>query len=100
MAAEVSPRCLRDIKLLARLHSLNATDLINITGTGCFACKVSVGVCVTSLDVTGDIEGVSRSLGDGQPVVESDTSRDGTEADNNTPHSVNSGFAANIAIGR
>lgn len=75
------------------LHRLNAADRINIAGTRSFARKVSVGVCVTSLDVTGNIESVSRGLGDGQTVVEGDTSRDGAEADNDTPHSVNGDFA-------
>lgn len=53
-------------------------------------------ICVTSLDITGNIESVSRSFGDGQTVVEGDTSGDGAEADNDTPHSVNGDLAVDV----
>jgi hypothetical protein len=32
------------------------------------------------LDISGDIESIARSLGDGQTVVERDTAWDGTES--------------------
>lgn len=98
VAVEIGPRCLGNIELSCGLHSLNTADLINISSTGSFAGKVGLGICVTPLDVTGNIESVSRGFGDGQTVVEGDASGHGAEADNNTPHSVNGSFTSLVAL--
>lgn len=93
--AEVGPRRLRDFELRTTLHGFHTADLVDIPGR--FACKVGSYVCVTSLYITCNIKCVSRGFGNGKAVVESNASRDGAEADHDTPHSVNGGLTANIA---
>jgi hypothetical protein len=59
-------------------HGGDATDLIGLSLA--FAVHVGVDVLASLLDITGDIESVTGSLGNGKTVVESDATWDGTES--------------------
>jgi len=74
---------------------LSAAELVWFT-LG-LAIHVCVNILSSLLDITSNIESVTRSLGNGETVVESDASGDGTETDENTPHLVNGQLADTTA---
>ena len=96
VAKEVRPRCLGNFHARSSItHLVDAGDLVRDTlGRG-----GEVGLDIgTGLDnVAGNVEGVARSLGNGQTVVESNATRHGTEADDHTPHLVDSDAADSTA---
>ena len=78
MGPEVTERSLGDLELLlASSHGLDTGDLIWVT-LG-LALHVRVDILGSLLDITSDVEGITRSLGDGETVVECDATGDGTE---------------------
>ena len=98
MAGKVGPRGLGDLELTgSSLTSLDAGDLIGLAVR--LAVEVSLGVGVGLDDIAGDIEGVTRSLGDGKAVVEGNASGDGTETNDDTPHLVNGKLADTVTSG-
>lgn len=76
----------------------SAGDLIGAAVV--LAVEVGLGVSVSLDNVAGNIEGVARSLRNGQTVVESNASGDGTETDDDTPHLVDGELADTIASSR
>ena len=80
MAAEVSPGSLRDVDLVG-------DDAV--IGSGFDTLPVSVNVPEGLPHVTLNIEGETRGLGNGETEVESDTSGNATETDEQTPTIVN-----------
>ena len=86
-------------------HGGSAPDLVRRTLA--FAVHVGVDILTGLLNITGNIEGITGSFRDGETVVESDATRDGTESTeeelvlihgeeivdnlhNDTPHLINS----------
>ena len=96
---EVAPTGLGDFEVsLGVLDSLNTRNLVRVTLR--FTLHISLGVLAGFLDVTGNIEGVARGFGDRETVVERDATRDGTEADDYTPHLIDREPADTAALGR
>lgn len=87
VSEEVGPGCLGDLKLGSSVtHGADASDFIWYTLGG--ASEVSLDIRTTLDDVPGDIEGVARSLGNGQTEVEGDGARNCTHSNDDTPHLV------------
>lgn len=86
---EVAPRSLGDFHARGGIaHLVDAGDLIG----DALGRRRKVGLDVgAGLDnVAGDVKGVTRGLGNGQAVVESNAAWNSTEADDHTPHLVDS----------
>ncbi len=84
---EVTPARFGCVEVLGGvLDGLNSANFVGVT-LG-FALHVRLGIFAGFLDVASDIESVARGFGDGQTVVQGDAARDGTEADDDTPHLV------------
>jgi hypothetical protein len=96
-AEEVLERGLGDIELGATL--LTGSNLHQLVGVAVamLAGKVLLGVLVGLLDITGNVEGVTRSLGDSETEVQSDTGGDNTDTDQSTPHPVDGNLAFAVA---
>jgi hypothetical protein len=78
VSPEVGPRSLGSLELSSGLlHGGNTLDLVWVTLA--LSLHVSSNIISSLLDITSDIEGVSRSLGDGKTVVESNATGNGTE---------------------
>ena len=60
--------------------------------------KVLLCVFVGLLNVTGDIESVARRLGNGEALVERDTSWDDANSDESAPHLVDSYSALTVTV--
>src|SRR5205807_9432958 len=71
-------------------------DLVNLAG--CLTGEVGTCIGATLLDVPGDIKSVSRSFGDCETVVEGYARGNGTESNDDSPHSVHSSAASVIAL--
>lgn len=96
---EVGPRSLGNLELTGGGSLSGGTsDLIGVTVV--LAVEVGLGVSVGLDNVTGNVEGVARSLGDGETVVESNASGNSTETNDDTPHLVNGELADTIASSR
>ena len=77
---------------------LDDSSLTEIIGsTFGFLAEVRLRVFAGLFHVTSDIEGIARSLGDGQPIVESDTSGNSAKSNDDPPHFVGSKLADAIA---
>jgi hypothetical protein len=74
---EVLEACLGDGELRSFGHGLCAGDFVGVTLV--FALHVGVNIVVGLFNIASNIEGVARSLGDGETVVESNAGGDGTE---------------------
>lgn len=99
MAPEVGPGSLGDLELTGSSSlGSSASDLIRVAVV--LAVEVGLGVSVGLDNVTGNVEGVARSLGDGKTVVESNASGNGTETNDDTPHLVNGKLADTVASSR
>lgn len=120
VAAEVAEAGLGDLeRLLGSLVGGDAGNLVRVALA--LASHVSLDVVTGLLDITGNVEGVTGGFGDGQTVcswitqlgddtyicqwlsmaltVEGNAGGDGTEADQGTPHLVNSQLADTSASG-
>jgi hypothetical protein len=86
---EVAPGSLGDLHARCRVaHLVDTCDLIrNALRRG---GKISLDIGSSLDNVAGDVKGVTGSLRNGQAVVESNATGNGTEADDHTPHLVNS----------
>ena len=99
MTVEIAPTSLGDVEVsLGVLDSLDTSDLVRVTLR--FTLHIGLGVLAGLLNVPGNIKGVARSFRDGETVVESDASWNGTEADNYTPHLIDGKTADTAAFGR
>jgi hypothetical protein len=80
----------------AVLEGSNALDLVRVT----LALALKIGCDIfTSLDnITVDVEGVAGSFRDGQTIVQGKAGRNSTEADDDTPHLVDSEIADTRAL--
>src|SRR5215469_11317155 len=88
MVEDIAPRCWWDLHLgSVLLDSLETFDFI--WDALCYALHVGLDVGTSLDDITSDVEGVTRSFGNGETVVEGDTAGDGTKANNHSPHLVN-----------
>jgi hypothetical protein len=87
IVAEVAEAGLRDGELLRGTERLNSADLVRVA-VG-LASHVGLHILAGLLDITSNIEGVTRRLGNRETVVEGDAGRDSAEADEDTPHLVN-----------
>ncbi|KAI6758858.1 hypothetical protein HG530_011098 [Fusarium avenaceum] len=86
---EVSEAGLWDLEVgLGTLVNLGASNLIGVTFT--LAGHVSLDIFIGLLNVTSDIESITRSFGD----LKSNTSWNGTETNKGAPHLIN----ANLAV--
>ena len=88
VSPEVGPRCFRDCELVGGVaNGSGVSDLVWVSTwlVGHVGLDVRAGLD----DIAGDIEGVTRSLGNGQTVVEGNAAWDSTETDDDTPHLVN-----------
>ena len=93
---EVSPAGLGRVEADASiLQNSRTVNLVRVTLW--LALDVGLDILTGLVDITGNIKGVARSLGDGQTEVESNASWNGTEADDDTPHLVNSKSTDTVA---
>ena len=87
--AEVAPGSLGDLHARCRVaHFVDASNLVGNALRGGREVGLDVGSGLD--DITRDIEGVTWGLRDGQTVVKGNTSGHSAEADDNTPHLINS----------
>lgn len=92
VTAEVPPRWLRDVHLRSRVaHGGDTGDLIWNTLSSSTEVGLNIGASLD--DIAGDIEGVTRSLRDGQTEVEGNATWHGTHTDDDTPDLVHSNQA-------
>lgn len=96
MAPEVGPAGLGGNEVSSVVDDGGTADLVGVALT--LASDVGTDILISLEDIASDIEGVAGSLGDSETVVERDTRGDGTEADHNTPHLVNSELADTGAL--
>lgn len=83
---EVGPGSLGDLQSTGLfLHGGDTAELINLTLTA-LAGNVEVGIRIGLLDITCNIEGVSRSFGDGETVPQGNETGEGTHSNDDTPH--------------
>jgi hypothetical protein len=85
-------------ELVGLLETLDTGNLIGVSLW--LTLDVSLDILAGLLGIAGDIEGVAGSFGDGETIVESDTTGHGTEADDGTPHLVGSLCANASACGK
>lgn len=79
MGNEVPHRSLRDSEGWGGLdHCGDTGNLIRFALS--LSVKVGIGIKTGLLDITGNIESITRGFWDGETVVESDTTGDGTES--------------------
>jgi hypothetical protein len=99
VAPEVRPRGLWNLDLWCLIaHGGGTHHLVRDTLRS--AGQVGLDIGAGLHDITRDIEGVARSLRDGQTVVEGDAAWNGTESDDHTPHLVDGAGADSVAVGR
>ena len=77
---------------------LNDSSLAKIIGPSLgFLAEVCLRIFACLLHVASDIEGIARSLGNGQPIIESNASGDSAKSDDDPPHFVDSKLADAVA---
>ena len=77
---------------------LNDGSLAEVIGfTLRFLAEVCLRVFAGLLHVASDIKGIARSLGDGQPIIESNASGDSAKSNDDPPHFVGRKLADAIA---